>query len=121
MKLRFRTVETSKGHVGFVASSRGVRRVYLPFRSAGSLKRAIREGAAAAVEDPVLMPDFADALKRYFAGELVEFSVRLDSATARPVPTSSWPSASGGPAGRAPSAWRWAAILVRLSCPVIAW
>ena len=78
MELRFRTVETVKGYAGFVASRRGLRGVQLPFRSVGSLKRAIREVAAGAIEAPDLMPDFADALKRYFAGEAVEFRVRLD-------------------------------------------
>ncbi|MFQ5805139.1 MAG: methylated-DNA--[protein]-cysteine S-methyltransferase [Phycisphaerae bacterium] len=78
MELRYRTVETARGYVGFVASRRGLRRVYLPFRNAGSLKRAISADAPGAIKDPSLMPDFVDDLERYFAGEAVEFAVPLD-------------------------------------------
>jgi methylated-DNA-[protein]-cysteine S-methyltransferase len=76
--LRFRTVKTARGHVGFVASGRGLRQVYLPFRSVERLKRAIDRDAADAIEDSSLMPRFARDLKRYFAGKAVEFAVPLD-------------------------------------------
>jgi methylated-DNA-[protein]-cysteine S-methyltransferase len=78
MKLSFRTIDTVQGYVGFVASRRGLRRVYLPYRSLASLKRAIRADAPGAVEEPNLMPTFAAALEQYFAGEQVEFDIPLD-------------------------------------------
>lgn len=77
MGLRFRTVKTARGCAGFVASNRGLCKVYLPVRNLGGLKRAIRTDGDA-TEDHALMPDLAAALKRYFAGEAVEFSVPLD-------------------------------------------
>ena len=80
MGLRFRVVETTDGYAGFVASVRGLRQVYLPFRSTRALKRAIHKQAADATEDASLMPAFAGALRRYFAGEPVKFDVRLDWA-----------------------------------------
>jgi len=78
MELRFRTVATVQGYVGFVASRRGLRSAYLPFRNLASLKRTIQTEAPEAIEDANLMPDLADALRRYFAGEAVEFAVPLD-------------------------------------------
>ena len=78
MGLRFRTVKTAQGYAGFVASPRGVRHVYLPFRDVTHLKRAISEDATGALEDRSLMPGFAGALQRYFAGQAVNFDVRLD-------------------------------------------
>lgn len=78
MQLLFRTICTAQGHVGFVVSQRGLRRVYLPYRNVSSLKRAIRADAPDAAEDPNLMPAFAAALEHYFAGEPVEFDIPLD-------------------------------------------
>jgi methylated-DNA-[protein]-cysteine S-methyltransferase len=78
MGLHFRTMKTTDGYVGFVVSARGLRQVYLPVRNVGSLKRVIRKENPDAVEDRSLLPGFADALRRYFAGEAVEFHVPLD-------------------------------------------
>jgi methylated-DNA-[protein]-cysteine S-methyltransferase len=80
MELFFRSMETAHGFAGFVASRRGLRRVYLPFRSIGSLKRAINLDFPDAIEGRELMPAFARKLERYFAGEEVEFDVRLDGS-----------------------------------------
>jgi methylated-DNA-[protein]-cysteine S-methyltransferase len=90
MGLRFRTIETAKGHVGFVASRRGLRRVYLPYRNLESLRRAIRKDVPEAIEDSSLMPDLARDLKRYFAGEAVKFAVPLDSTGFTPFEVDVW-------------------------------
>ena len=90
MGLRFRTVETAQGYVGFVASRRGLRRVYLPHRNLESLRRAIRSEAADAVEDPSLMPGLARDLRRYFAGDTVEFAVPLDWTGFTPFEVDVW-------------------------------
>ncbi len=78
MTLRFRTVTTIQGHAGFVASNRGLCRVYLPSRTVGSLRRIIKKDSPEATEDQRLLPDFANALKRYFAGKAVNFTVQID-------------------------------------------
>jgi methylated-DNA-[protein]-cysteine S-methyltransferase len=75
---RFRTLKTTAGYVGFLASNRGLRRVYLPARTAEALKRAIRKDAPNATEDRRLLPELAGALQRYFAGQPVNFDVKLD-------------------------------------------
>ena len=78
MNPRFRTLKTTQGYVGFLASDRGLRRVYLPARTAEALKRAIRKDARDATEDRRLLPDLAGGLQRYFAGRSVKFDVKLD-------------------------------------------
>ena len=80
MNLHFRTLKTTQGYVGFVASDRGLRRVYLPQRTADQLKRTIRKDAPGATEDRRLLPRLATDLQRYFAGRPVNFSVKLDWA-----------------------------------------
>jgi methylated-DNA-[protein]-cysteine S-methyltransferase len=75
----FRIVKTPLGQVGFVATERGLRRVYLPERTIAAATAAIRRHTPDALEDPALLPDLASALERYFAGEQVEeFRVKLD-------------------------------------------
>ena len=73
MTPHFRTLKTTQGYVGFVGSDHGLRRIYLPARTVGALKRAIRKDAPNATEDRRLLPDFAGTLQRYFAGRPVKF------------------------------------------------
>lgn len=75
----YRIVKTPLGHVGFVVTERGLRRVNLPERTISAAKTAIRKQSPDAIEDPRLLPELATALERYFAGEAVEeFRVKLD-------------------------------------------
>jgi methylated-DNA-[protein]-cysteine S-methyltransferase len=90
MELRFRVVKTSQGYTGFVASPRGLRRVYLPSRSAERITRLIRKDAPDAVEDRRLMPGLAAALKRYFAAKVVDFDVPLDCTGWTPFAVDAW-------------------------------
>jgi methylated-DNA-[protein]-cysteine S-methyltransferase len=78
MGMRYRTIKTNQGHIGFVASPHGLRQVYLPFRDLRGLKRAIHKDTTDAIEDRNLMPEFAEALRRHFAGQAVPFEVRID-------------------------------------------
>ncbi len=80
MDLHFRIVKTVQGYVGFVASGRGLRRVFLPTQTVAEARRAIRADFAEAVEDAHLLPRFVKRLERYFRGQPVEFEVRLDGA-----------------------------------------
>jgi methylated-DNA-[protein]-cysteine S-methyltransferase len=78
VNLRFRTLKTTQGSVGFVASGRGLRRVYLPQRTSDKLKHTIRKETPGVTEDPRLLPQLAAGLQRYFAGRSVNFNVKLD-------------------------------------------
>lgn len=80
MSERFRAIETGQGYAGIVATSRGVRRIFLRERTAAALRKAIKREFPAATEDARLMPDFAGQLTRFFAGENVAFKVKLDSS-----------------------------------------
>ncbi len=80
MTLSYRLVETSLGSAAFVAGTRGLRRVYLPGESVRALHARIRRENPGVMEDADLLPDLADAFRRYFTGERVTFRVRLDDA-----------------------------------------
>jgi methylated-DNA-[protein]-cysteine S-methyltransferase len=78
MATHYRTVRTREGFVGYVASERGLLRVYLPEKSLDALKRSIARDYADAEASHDLLDEFANDLQRYFEGEAVEFDVRLD-------------------------------------------
>jgi methylated-DNA-[protein]-cysteine S-methyltransferase len=99
-RLSFCFVATCAGWVGVVASAQGLRRVYLPQRSKSGLRRAIRSEFSAAVEDPTLLPDLAEALRRYFAGHPVDFDVRLDCADAAEFVVAVWQACLRVPYGK---------------------
>jgi methylated-DNA-[protein]-cysteine S-methyltransferase len=86
----FRIVRTKLGYVGMVASPRGLCRIYLPERSADALRRRIRRDLPDIREDGRLLPELADTLRRYFAGERVEFDVRLDCGDAADFRADVW-------------------------------
>ncbi|MDX2200432.1 MAG: methylated-DNA--[protein]-cysteine S-methyltransferase [Phycisphaerae bacterium] len=78
MSLAYRTLETPMGFAGVVAGAAGLRRVYLPEASEPALLRKIHADEPEAVENARLLPELADALRRYFAGKPVTFEVELD-------------------------------------------
>ena len=78
MHYRYRTIGTELGHLGFVASPRGLRRLWLPQRDKNRVVRRICRQFPEAVEDRRLMPELAEALRCFFAGEMVEFAVPID-------------------------------------------
>lgn len=82
MLCTYRLVDTLAGSAALVASSRGLRRLYLPGENAKALHARIRREHPGIAEDSTLLPDLADALRRYFAGERVRFRVRLDDTQA---------------------------------------
>lgn len=78
MDHRYRILTTELGHVGFVATDRGLRRVFLPSGGRADLRRAVRTEFPAAAEDDRLLPGLAADLRAFFAGEAVEFDARCD-------------------------------------------
>lgn len=90
MSEEFRLIPTKLGYVGIVASPRGLARVYLPQRSAAALRRIMRRELPGVRENNRLLPELADALRRYFAGERVEFDVRLDCGDAADFRADVW-------------------------------
>ena len=81
MNPRFRIIDTPAGYVGIVCSERGLRRVFLPRRAVGALRREILRHFPDAEETGRLMAGLADGLRRYFRGEAVEFDVTLDMSS----------------------------------------
>ncbi len=90
MDLCYRTLQTSFGHVGFVAGGRGLKRVYLPEKSAAALRRTIQRDYPAADESPALLPGFTRQLQQYFDGDQVTFDVPLDCADANAFEARVW-------------------------------
>ncbi|MBU0640822.1 MAG: methylated-DNA--[protein]-cysteine S-methyltransferase [Planctomycetes bacterium] len=90
MDTSFRTIATPAGYVGIVAGQRGLCRVYLPEKRLNDLRGAIRREYAGADEDQALMPQLADELRRYFAGEAIEFHARLDWSAGGPFASAVW-------------------------------
>jgi len=78
MQNRYRALNTRLGHLGFVASPRGLRGLWLPQADAEALRRRILRQFPGAVEDQGLMPALVDALRRYFAREIVAFEAPID-------------------------------------------
>jgi len=79
MECWYRIVEIEgQGFLGFVATERGLRRVYLPERSRAAIQSAVQRDFRNGVEDQELLPELAAALLRYFAGEPADFAVRFD-------------------------------------------
>ena len=80
MDLRYRIVKTVPGYLCYVATARGLRRVYLPTRTLSEARGEVRGEFSEAIEDPQLLPKFASQLERYFLGEPIEFDVRIDGS-----------------------------------------
>ncbi len=99
MSPRYRIVSTPLGHCGFVAGDAGVRRVQLPQSSRADTVAALCSGQPDATEDPSLLPDFAAALQRYFAGEPVAFDVSLALDDATPFEREIWQACRQVPYG----------------------
>lgn len=78
MNQQFRIVRVASGHVGFVIGEFGLQRVYLPERSAATIRDDIRRRFPDATENASLMPQFVIDLTRYFSGEAVKFTVPID-------------------------------------------
>lgn len=74
----YRVIETEFGFAGFVASERGLERVYLPARSRMELVARIERDLGSCQEAPGLLPKLAADLVRYFAGQPVAFDVSFD-------------------------------------------
>ena len=71
-------VKTRAGHVGFVVSPRGLRRIFLPMPARSHIEADIHKAHPTATADDRLMPELAAQLEQYFEGREVRFSARLD-------------------------------------------
>ena len=103
MNPRFRLIDTVAGHVGIVATARGLRRLFLPRRAPAALKREILAHYPDAAEDQWLMPELVSALRRYFAGEPVALVARLDWSGHNPFDVDVWRSCQRLPYGQTTS------------------
>ena len=78
MELSYRLIETRGGFLAYVASSRGLRRLYLPEARRTAVLRHVRAQFPELAEDPELLPKLARDLQRFFEGVPVDFNLRLD-------------------------------------------
>jgi methylated-DNA-[protein]-cysteine S-methyltransferase len=79
MQTHFRVLKTEHGWAGFTATDRGLRRSYLPTRTEAEMRRQIRRDCTDATESVRLLPEIADALERFYAGQPVDFDgIRFD-------------------------------------------
>lgn len=78
--LAFRVVPSAAGFAAFVASPRGLKRVFLPEPTRAHVLDAVQRSEPGATEVPTLLPKLADCLTRFFAGEPVAFDVDCDWA-----------------------------------------
>lgn len=100
MSIAFRILSTRWGAVGYVASEKGLRRVYLPAESTAQLRAQVRRDHPDAVEDASLLPQAADELSRYFGGQRVKFTVPLDFSEHSDFPINVWRACAGIGYGR---------------------
>jgi methylated-DNA-[protein]-cysteine S-methyltransferase len=90
MESRYRIIATAGGHVGIVVGERGLRCVYQVAPRAGTIRDEIQRDFADAVEEPSLWPELAEAIRRYFRGEPIEFDVDFDVAGHREFDIDVW-------------------------------
>jgi methylated-DNA-[protein]-cysteine S-methyltransferase len=100
MSTSFRVVDTALGQIAFVAGARGLRQVFLPQGSQAVQRRAVKRAFPDVVEDDELMPELAQALRRYAKGEPVDFDVRLDCRGAADFHVEVWHACRQVPYGR---------------------
>jgi methylated-DNA-[protein]-cysteine S-methyltransferase len=83
MKHSYQVFETASGYCGIAWNDSGVSRFQLPTKSADATEKLLLRRIPDAVRatPPVAVADTIEAVKRYFAGEPVDFSaVKLDLA-----------------------------------------
>lgn len=90
MSIEYRTLSTPAGYVGFVSSSRGLKRVYVPQKTHAAILRRLRADYPDAAENAHLLPELAKDLQQYFAGREVCFDVRLDCGEATDFQVDVW-------------------------------
>jgi methylated-DNA-[protein]-cysteine S-methyltransferase len=103
MPTYYRILETAFGHVGFVATPRGLRRVYLPEGTRSAIVRTIARDFPDATEKSTALPDLAAALQAYFAGQPVKFQVKLDTSGTADFAAAVWQACRKIPYGQTAS------------------
>jgi len=104
--IKFTTVNTKYGWMGLVGSEAGLIFLTLPKSSPKSAISEIKRFATDAVEDSSAFGDLPDRLQRYFSGEKVLFSDRLDMNSATTFERAVWKATLSIPYGEIRSyAW----------------
>lgn len=94
-------VETAFGWVGVIGSSRGLVAIEFPARSADEVAARALEGFSGNIEvDDQAFPELAGDLRRYFAGEPVEFGYALDDRVGTPFQRLVWDCVRSIPYGK---------------------
>ena len=96
----YHIITTRFGHLGLVGDERGLTRLYLPRRNRKTLRHVVRHDFPNANEDDTLLLKLADDLRRYFAGEVVEFDVELGPCQASAFTRAVWEACRQIPYGQ---------------------
>lgn len=96
----YHIITTCLGHLGLVGDERGLTRLYLPEKNRKTLQRAIQHDFPNTNEDKTLLLKLADDLRRYFAGEVVEFDVELNPCQASAFTRAVWEACHQIPYGQ---------------------
>ena len=103
--------ETIAGWVGVVASAQGVRRATMPQESPNDCAESLDNDLRLAVHEPKHLRDFKTNIRRYLAGEMVDFSrVQTDFSDAPEFMRAAWEACRSIPYGETRS-YKWLAAM----------
>jgi len=100
MPPRFRVLTTRFGHLGIVGDGHGLHQLYLPQPHLDRLIEQILHDYPTAREDDRLLPGLIDDLRRYFAGQPVEFSTPVHCDGASSFAQAAWQACRQIPYGQ---------------------
>ena len=99
--LTYHSCETCLGWVGVVGSDAGLKKVILPLKSESAvLEQIVGYGCRIEIHDSGSLVDLTDRIKRYFEGQPVEFSDKLDLADATDFEQAVWRAVGKIPRGQ---------------------
>jgi len=88
--LNYATFDTDMGWVGILGSTRGLRCITLPQRSAQEVRRLLGDGVNQAAWAPGYFDDLIERLKIYFGGHKTAFPDKLDLSGATAFQCEVW-------------------------------
>ena len=101
--LNHRLISTTWGHLAIVAGPDGLVQLSLPHPTRRAAHADLRQSFPTSTEAPNLLPDLADALRRYFLGQPVIFDTPLDCTGATEFTSDVWHACRQVPYGHTAS------------------
>ncbi len=97
--LTFEVCETRRGWIGVVGSSDGLKKVILPLKSKEAVLGRIASYGCCENHDNTSFTDLTDRIRRYFDGEPVKFTDKLDLSGATRFQKNVWLTVRNIPRG----------------------